>query len=410
MRLLFIRQNYPPERGPFRYIYNLAGDLALRGHEVTVVTGIPHYPYGVPYDGYKRYNYKIQYENGVKVIRLPLLMASNTQPLKRIAGFFSFAISSLCALMLVEKPQIIICSVPPLTVSLTVSIISIMRKIPQVLMLHDFEPLRSLELRGKIDNPFARWMVAKFASLYGNADKIIVPIYDEYQALMEYGIDKNKVDIIPHGVDPIKFDELSRFDIPFKLTGNPGRRKALYLGTIGMAHDVETTIKAFADSRIREMPIDLFVVGDGECLPECRAIVNDYNLDNVFLLPPVDFTWVPNVLSQADILIMSQKPQPFSLGSKFCEYLAAGIPLMVNSTGILARTIKKIGNGWIFDAYKPDSLVKALDEYLSLSQCSLDMLKFNSRHAAEEIYNSRAYHDKWEKILQLLSDKHSQIA
>ena len=52
MRLIFIRQNYPPEKGSVRYIRDLAEAMAERGHEVTVITGLPNYPTGKAYQGF----------------------------------------------------------------------------------------------------------------------------------------------------------------------------------------------------------------------------------------------------------------------------------------------------------------------------------------------------------------------
>ena len=153
MKLLFVRQNYPPERGAFRYIYNLATDLARRGHHVTVMTGTPHYPFSTPYPGYSRFFPISKMENGVKVIRLPLIMAANSQPLKRILGFLSFAIVLFPALLICGKPDLFVCSIPPITAGPAVHLVSRLRRIPLIMMLHDFEPLTSASLRDKENFP-----------------------------------------------------------------------------------------------------------------------------------------------------------------------------------------------------------------------------------------------------------------
>ena len=50
MKILVICQYYYPE--PFS-ITNICEELVKRGHEVTVVTGIPNYPMGKIYEGYR---------------------------------------------------------------------------------------------------------------------------------------------------------------------------------------------------------------------------------------------------------------------------------------------------------------------------------------------------------------------
>lgn len=400
MRILFIRQNYPPERGPFRYIYNLATDLAAREHDITVITGLPHYPDGKPYKGFGKFKPVTRIENRVKVIRLPLLMASNRQPLRRIIGFFVFAVISFPVLLFCRKPDVLVCSIPPVTVAFPTRLTAAIRKIPLIMMLHDFEPLRSFELRNKCNKPFAQSMIRFFARIYGKARYVVVPIKDERQALIDYGLDKNKIMIIPHGIDLDVFDRLAGQEIPCKLPRSNGRKVAMYLGTVGMAHDVEAIVEEFADKEIRKLPIDFIIVGGGECLPVCEKIIQSNKLKNVRILPPVDIGWVPNILRQADILIMSQKPNPFSFGSKFCEYLASGKPLLVNSTGILAKTVQEIGNGWAFEARNNGRLKQLLQEYFSLSDTNLEEMGQKGLKFAKARLNSRDLHEVWEKLLQ----------
>ena len=64
MKILVICQYYYPE--PFR-ITDICEELVGRGHEVTVITGVPNYPMGRVYDGYKQGENRDQTINGVKV-------------------------------------------------------------------------------------------------------------------------------------------------------------------------------------------------------------------------------------------------------------------------------------------------------------------------------------------------------
>jgi glycosyltransferase involved in cell wall biosynthesis len=402
MRVLFIRQNYPPERGPFRYVFNLAVDLAARGYEITVFTGLPHYPDGKPYGDYGKYKPRMDIEDGVKVVRLPLLMASNRQPFKRILGFFAFALIIIPALLFCRKPDIMVCSVPPVTVAIAAYLASKFRGIPLVMMLHDFEPLRSLELRGIIKYPFARSFVRFFTRLYSRSRAMVVANEDECDALIGYGAESGKIRIIPHGINVEKFDKLAEIRSPFIESGENSGKTALYLGTVGMAHDIEAVVKAFAYNKIRDLPVDFVIVGDGECLPKCVKLIKNSNLTNVRIFPPVDMDLVPGILSQADILVISHKPRSVTLGSKFCEYMAAGKPLLANSDGILSRTVEIMGNGWVFNAKEPESLYKCLMEFLSSPASDLNIMKQKSRSYARAHLASDVRHDEWEQLLMSL--------
>ena len=67
MKILVFSQYFYPEN--FR-INTLCRELVQRGHQVTVVTGYPQYPYGKIYDGY---GFGIPYEtnwNGIQICRV----------------------------------------------------------------------------------------------------------------------------------------------------------------------------------------------------------------------------------------------------------------------------------------------------------------------------------------------------
>ena len=49
MKILIVTQYYYPEQ--FQ-INEIAPELVKRGHEVTVLSGLPNYPKGVVFDGY----------------------------------------------------------------------------------------------------------------------------------------------------------------------------------------------------------------------------------------------------------------------------------------------------------------------------------------------------------------------
>ena len=66
MKILAVCQYYDPE--PFR-ITDMCEELVKRGHEVTILTGVPNYPMGEIYPGYEKGQRRKEEKNGVKIIR-----------------------------------------------------------------------------------------------------------------------------------------------------------------------------------------------------------------------------------------------------------------------------------------------------------------------------------------------------
>ena len=71
MKITIVGINYFPEvTGIAPYTTGMAEGLAAYGHEVNVVTGLPHYPEWRIYDGYRSQRSYREAINGVTVDRL----------------------------------------------------------------------------------------------------------------------------------------------------------------------------------------------------------------------------------------------------------------------------------------------------------------------------------------------------
>ena len=66
MKILVVCQHYAPE--PVR-LPDICEEWVHRGHEVDVITGVPNYPMGYIYDGYKKRKNRNENINGVSVHR-----------------------------------------------------------------------------------------------------------------------------------------------------------------------------------------------------------------------------------------------------------------------------------------------------------------------------------------------------
>ena len=70
MRVLIVTQYFWPE--DFR-INDLAGEMARRGHEVTVLTGHPNYPDGRVFEEFTKDPRKYGRYLGAEIVRVPVI-------------------------------------------------------------------------------------------------------------------------------------------------------------------------------------------------------------------------------------------------------------------------------------------------------------------------------------------------
>lgn len=99
MKLLVICQYYYPE--PFR-ISDICEALVERGHDVTVLTGLPNYPEGNVLDAYRGGKNRKEVINGVNVIRSFEIGRGNRKA-TLLLNYFSFALSASYKTLLMKE-------------------------------------------------------------------------------------------------------------------------------------------------------------------------------------------------------------------------------------------------------------------------------------------------------------------
>ncbi len=88
MNILIVTQYFYPET--FKST-DLAFELQNRGHNVTVLAGIPNYPEGKIFEGYGYFKNRKQVVNGVKIERALLLTRGKGGGIRLFLNYYSFA-------------------------------------------------------------------------------------------------------------------------------------------------------------------------------------------------------------------------------------------------------------------------------------------------------------------------------
>ena len=88
MKILVFCQYYYPEQF---LITDIAEELVKRGHDVTVLTGLPNYPSGVIDQEYRNGKRREEVINGVRVIRCPIIPRGRSK-LQLLLNYVSYMI------------------------------------------------------------------------------------------------------------------------------------------------------------------------------------------------------------------------------------------------------------------------------------------------------------------------------
>jgi colanic acid biosynthesis glycosyl transferase WcaI len=298
-----------------------------------------------------------------------MVLGANTQPIRRILGFLSFSLAAFIRVLFMPHPDVVIASVPPAPTAASAFMASRLRRCKFVVILRDIEPLRALAQRGRANGIAGRTLIRIFMWIYRRAVRVVVVHPSEGGILASYGIDRGRISVIPHGVELSELSETEGKDHALPLPRGAGRLIAAYVGTIGLVHGLDVLLESIAHVRIRELPIDFVIVGDGQYFSRCRNIVITRGLSNVRMLGAVLPEAAEVMMRQADILICSYRNQDgVPLGSKFYEYCATGRPILVHGRNRAAELLQEIGNGMACDAGDVDSLHFALSDFIRRSE------------------------------------------
>ena len=164
MRLLIFNLYFHPDpTGTGLTTSELARDLARRGHEVVVVTTIPHYGLDeAPREFRGRWIHEETWE-GVRVFRTAVPVARRKTMLARIASYLSYAALGWIAGLRGPRPDVVMGILPPITTGPTMWLVSLARHAPLVLNVQDVYPDAIFRGRGLawINRAIERFLLAR---------------------------------------------------------------------------------------------------------------------------------------------------------------------------------------------------------------------------------------------------------
>jgi UDP:flavonoid glycosyltransferase YjiC (YdhE family) len=134
MRILMITTYFEPDsRAAAVRLARLARLLHQRGHEVTVLTTLPHYPEGVIHPGYKDAWEVEENRGGVRVIQTWLWATPSPRISRKLLSQLSFMLTALLRGLVVPRPDVIFVEAQPVFTCLAAALLGRLRGVPYVM-------------------------------------------------------------------------------------------------------------------------------------------------------------------------------------------------------------------------------------------------------------------------------------
>ncbi len=140
MKILIIGTMYEPDLGPSAPLFTmLSKGLVQRGHQVTVITMVPHYPTGRVSAQYRGKWIWRSFENGVNVIRIGLPSIDRSRLPLRLFQFVCYQVGAIFA-SIGQKFDVVLAANSALSVGLLFFWTVVLQRKPAIYSIHDLYP------------------------------------------------------------------------------------------------------------------------------------------------------------------------------------------------------------------------------------------------------------------------------
>ena len=367
-KLLVATQYFYPEN--FR-INDMCIEWAKRGYDVTVLTGIPNYPLGDIYDGYKR-EYKEEEWNGIHIIRLPVH--------ERGHNLFTLFLNCWTYVHYGKKwvdkvakdnggkfpfDSFFTFEVSPMTQALVGAYATKKYGVKSILYVQDLWPENVIEIMC-IKNPLVIKPIERMVKkIYRDTNVILASSESFVKAIQEKIDDKSTIDKVkfwPQYAEDFykplpKNKPNDKFRICF--TGNIGKTQGLEI-----LAETAKLIKNDYTKKNREIDIEFVIVGDGRNKEEFISSIKRNDVEDMFILmgkKPAEE--IPEILSTCDVAFLSFANIDIfkmTIPAKLQSYMACGMPILASAIGETKKIIEGARCGVCCEIGVANSLYKEI--------------------------------------------------
>lgn len=363
LRVLAVGINFAPEHaGIAPYTTRLCEFLAARGADVSVLTGVPHYPDWRRDPEYRWRLRRTERSERLEVRRLRHYVPPTQSAARRGLYELTFGVH-VASQRLRTHPDVVLAVVPSLLGAVAARHLARRANAPLAVWVQDLMGQAAAQsgIRGGARS--ARAVGAIEGRLLRAADRVLV-LGDHFAGhVKSLGVDPGRIAIHPNWTHVAPPSGAARADTRARMGWRTDETIVLHSGNMGMKQGLENVIDAARlagerpGSRVR-----FVLMGDGSQRPalELRA----RGVGALDLVPPVLDADYADVLAAADLLLVNERPTQvdMSLPSKLTSYFRAGRPVVAAcpAGGGTAAEMRRAAAGPIVAAGDPVALLDAV--------------------------------------------------
>ncbi len=331
--ILIIHQHFcPPEGFGNNRSYEVAKYLTDLGHTVTVLCGAGNFP---------QLPEKLFTSTNIEDIQVDCIRVGydhHMNYVRRVWSFISFFMNCCRYVGKYKNIDIIYAVSTPLSVGLIGLWFQKKLKKPVFFEIGDLWPDVPVQM-GILKNKLFISLLYKLESfIYRKSKHIVLLSEGMKEYLLKKNIAEEKFTVLCNGTNTEQFAPALDKAALRKQYDIPGDAFiVLYAGTMGLANRLEFFIDAAEKvAQANNNQIRFYFIGNGNRLAEIKSMVENKKLSNVFFIASMPKTRVTDYFKLADVGLVSfasYKILETNSANKYYDYLACGLPVMINYGG-----------------------------------------------------------------------------
>ena len=362
-RVLIATTNYWPEpTGIAVYTADLAETLQTSGHQVSVLTSLPHYPWWKIPSEFAHLGEGSGIHKGVSITRAKHLVPHKMNTLQRVRFETSlwWNLSRVSKKILSKQFDVVIAYIPTVAAGIIGKRVSKSLGIPFGLIVQDLSGAGAKQsgLRGgALVSKLAHFIEGQ--ALFG-ANKLVVVSPAMRELLVGLGVPESRVtQIVNYSARHISSidKDLARSRFGWAVDNFI----VIHTGNMGTKQNLENVVRA-ANALSTDSKIKIYLVGHGN--QESKLKVLCESKKNIAVLPAVSDEDYSALLAAADLLLVNERStqMEMSLPSKLTSYLTSERPVLaaVPRGGATWKFLEGVAE--LVDAGDPLALARKIEE------------------------------------------------
>ena len=368
MKILIVAERYWPEVGavPSR-LANMAEGLKENGCDVEVLTGLPNYPKGKIFGGYRGCLFRREEHQGITLFRYWLYATVSRHPIARVLNMFSLAVTIWFFVFRrrrIKSYDCVIIQTPTLVVASSAMLMfKYLYRCTCLLNVSDIWPTTAVDMGAmrETDKSY-RFMASLERFLYRTADGIMGQSKEILDHIATF---RNRGQLF-------LYRNLQRYSFtrPPKKKGMP--LKVVFSGMLGVAQNVEELVRKIP---FEQLGVEFHILGGGRQLPDIENYIQQHPYCKVKAHGFVAKEEIADRLREMDAGIVPLATRiRGAVPSKIYDILPQGLPILFCGGGEGANFINERGVGLISAPGDYEALTQNLEKLNRMSDADYEAM------------------------------------